>query len=210
MRVLVVEDVEGAARPVVDELVGAGHAVAFCHDPEGSGFPCNGLHETPTCPLDGAPVDLAVVVRSDCGEAPTSRETGAACAIRRHIPLVEVGQHQHSPYLGLTAGISQGPESVVHAVEYTATHPLPRHTVEARRVFRQVLDVHELTWVSADAEVHRCDGSLHIRLLPDLEIPKQVAEVAGVRVSGAIRALDPDALTISVSLPTISRGPSNP
>ncbi len=210
MRLLVVEDAQHAAQPVVERLAEAGHAVTYCNDPDGPGFPCKGLHDPPACPLDREPIDLVVVARDECGATPTIRETGAGCAIRRHVPLVEVGQHQDSPYRDFAAAISQGPEGAVHAVEYTAAHPLPRHTLEASRVFRHVLDKHDLTWVSANCEVHRHERSLVIQLLPDHEIPLKVVEVAAVRVSGAVRALDPDALAISVCHPRDMPSPTLP
>jgi hypothetical protein len=202
MRVLVFESDEGASTPVVDELTAAGIEVARCHDPEGPAFPCKGLQDHRACPLDGAPVSAAVLTGpgTHTEDGLSSREQGARCALRQHIPLVVVGPRTASPMSAFTTTFAAGPETAVDAIRAAAAARLPRHEAAAIDAFRLVLDTHDLAGVDADVAVTHRDGGLRVELRPSAGIPEKVAEIAGVRAMGAVRAVDSDAAFISVAI----------
>ena len=204
MRVLLLEGENGVATEAAAQLAGAGHEVARCHDEGAAAFPCAGLLEDHDCPFDQTAVDVAVVVRGEVHEEPTAGEDGARCALRRHIPLVMVGQAQASPYEEWTSVYAAGPESLVSAVERAATAPLARHDEVAARALRDALDAHDLAEVGATAEVRRIDGDLRVTLRPTAPVPQKVAEVASVRAAGAIRAFDPypERIDVTVAQPS--------
>jgi hypothetical protein len=200
MRVLLLEGETGVAEEAAGQLTASGHEVARCHDAGSPAFPCNGLADGHECPLDNGPVDVAVVVRAERHPEPTAGEDGARCALRRHIPLVMVGEAHASPYEEWTSVYAAGPEAVVSAVERAGSAPLARHDEVATRALRDVLDIHELSHVGASAEVRRVDGDLRAVLRPSEPISHKVAEVASVRAAGALRAFDPYPERIDVSV----------
>ena len=202
MRILVLESEGGTSEPVVDELMAAGHDVARCHDPAGPAFPCNGLKDHRDCPLDAGTISVAVLTgdHAPAHEHSESGEQGARCALRQYIPLVVVGHQKHSSVSSYATGFAAGPEAVVAAVEFAASSHLPRHEQVAVDAFRLALDTHGLTDVAARVQATLDDRGVRVVLLPSEKIPDKVAEVAGVRVAGAVRAIDPDAAMISVSV----------
>lgn len=198
MRVLVLEGEPGAAADAADRLVDAGHQVSRCHEPGARPFPCNGLIDGQRCPLEEENVDAAVVVRGQSHVDPTASEDGVRCALRRYIPLVVVGRNEQSPYLDWATAISQGPETVVTAVEHAVAAPLPRHEAAAAKSLREALDTHGLPEIQADARVRHRGGDLHVMLIPSGPVPSIVAEMASVRAAGAIRSFDTYASVIDV------------
>jgi len=202
MRVLVLENEPFASVPVVDELRAAGIDVARCNDPDGPAFPCNGLKDARRCPLDAESISVAVVTghsaATDRDIAP--REQGARCALRQHIPLVIVGERSQSPLLPFATTWAAGPESVVTAVHAATQARLPEHERVALEAFQGVLDTHELGDIKPAVTARHHDGGVRIELCPSAPIPAKVAEIAGVRVVGAVRAFDPFAGFLSVTL----------
>ena len=97
MRVLLVEGAPGAGAAAEAELVGAGHTVVGC-DAADPSVPCRGLDVVGDCPLDGPPVDVAVVARVGDDLAPSER--GALCAARRRVPVVLTGDPRHAMSFG--------------------------------------------------------------------------------------------------------------
>jgi hypothetical protein len=63
MRVLLLEGDPGAAAGAAAELAEAGHELSRCHEAGAPAFPCRGLAEPGTCPLEREHIDVAVVVR---------------------------------------------------------------------------------------------------------------------------------------------------
>jgi hypothetical protein len=101
MRVLVLESQPGAAADAVVQLTGAGHELVSC-EPEDAHTPCRGLSSSAACPLDHH-VDVAVLVQ-ELGSR--SLPSGAICAARDRIPVVEVdgaGVAARTPTTGWTA-----------------------------------------------------------------------------------------------------------
>lgn len=78
------------------ELTAAGHRIHRCHR-DRHDFPCAVLVDGERCPID-AGIDVAVLVRRPFEPLPTQRETGATCARRAGIPIVEQGPAELDPW----------------------------------------------------------------------------------------------------------------
>lgn len=87
VKVLLLESEIGAAEGTDAVLTAAGHRVVRCDTLTGS--PCRGLDADGECPLDGEPVDVAVIVHEHGPLQPG--EHGALCAARRRVPIVSTG-----------------------------------------------------------------------------------------------------------------------
>lgn len=97
IEVLVLENRRGAARMAVAELEASGHHVHGCHAPGEPSFPCRGVVDPADCPLDGS-IDVALVVREHIHPNPSAYESGVSCALRRGVPVVEVGSSILDPF----------------------------------------------------------------------------------------------------------------
>jgi hypothetical protein len=95
--VLVIESQPGAADHAADALTGAGHRTHRCYGPDEWGFPCQGVRDPASCPIEGG-IDVAVLVRPRLMPRPTELETGVSCALRAGIPLVEQGPEALDPF----------------------------------------------------------------------------------------------------------------
>jgi hypothetical protein len=94
MRILLIDNVVGAADSVERKLTAAGHSVMRCQRPEDADKECVFLRGASLCPLHAAPVDAVVDVRRQAADGTTSssvRELGAVCAVQDHVPLVVIG-----------------------------------------------------------------------------------------------------------------------
>lgn len=200
MRVLILEDEQGAATEAVARLEQAGHEISRCHDPGAAPFPCHGMEEGHECPLDAERVDVALVVRREARAEPSAGEDGARCALRRHIPLVVAGEVGETPYADWAAVVKPGTEAVTEAVREAASAPLRRHAEAARRSLRAVLEHHGLDAAAAEADVKRLGADLRITLHPGVEVDQAVAEMASVRAVGAVRDIDPYPRVIDVTI----------
>ncbi|HSL58751.1 MAG TPA: hypothetical protein VK866_12975 [Acidimicrobiales bacterium] len=199
MKVLVVEGSKGAAVRAVRALHEAGHEVATCVDEGATSFPCRGMHDGGTCPLDGPSVDVALLVRMSADPHPTAEEEGIRCALRHQVPIAIAGE-VGSPYTDWAAVVAPGTNGVVAAVEAAAAAPLPRHSVAATEALRAVLAGNGLPTDDARAAVHRQGSHLHVLLRPGCELEPMVADTASVRVLAAVRALDHHVEIIDVSI----------
>jgi hypothetical protein len=97
LNVMVLESEYGAADEARAELVEAGHVVSQCHDRGQPTFPCRGIVDAASCPLNSHTVDLALVVRSRVRSQPAPSEDGVCCALMKHVPLVVadcIGAHR--------------------------------------------------------------------------------------------------------------------
>lgn len=203
MRVLVVEGGLGGSAAIEQELRSDGHQVIRCHEEGGSAFPCAGLVSGADCPMDVAPVD-AVVSVAQPGAGPGDPasfgepEAGMSCALRRHIPLVVDVGDLRPEVLSRATGTYQSAQDVSTAVAAAVSAPLQHHEAAAREVFDQVLALHADKGVTGDVAVHRQRGNLVVQLSSSAALPSKVREMAAVRVTGALRALDPSAAQISV------------
>ena len=207
MRVLLVDDDGDATVPLVDALTEAGIEVARCHEPGRPSFPCKGLTSSRDCPLDQSSI-AAVVARSDDPAGVSSGEVtdGTRCALRQYVPLVLVGDHERSPLAPFASSFADEADDVVDAVQAALAAPLPHHEEVARAMFRQVLDLHDLHDVLASARVRRAGDGVRVTLGASESVPAAVAEVACVRVAGAIRAIDTSSANVSVGLEVTESG----
>ena len=200
MRVLVIEGNPGVATSAVDTLNAAGHETTSCHH-DGSTFPCNGLGEGRRCPLeDGAPIDVALLVRDVPGPDPTIGEDGVRCALRRHVPLAVAGAIEDNPYERFTAASSTDVGEVVSLAEQAVARPLAAHAGVARAALETMLRGEGLDPTGAEAIVTRHGNSLSVLLVPGVVLDPMLVEVASVRALAAVRSLDRSATIIDVSV----------
>lgn len=95
--VLLLESHPGVGDSSAQVLVDAGHRIHRCHLPGDNGYACVGLTGARSCPVD-THVDAAVLVRAYGSATPTPHEDGVRCAVRAHVPVVEVGEKHGDPY----------------------------------------------------------------------------------------------------------------
>lgn len=123
MDVLLCESRPGAAANEERTLAAAGHAVHRCYVRGQVGIACVALVGRP-CPLDVAPIDVAVNVRDDLSQIMSPIEEGALCALHRHIPVVVVGPVCPAPLAGRTITAEDGADLVQLIADMAASHLL--------------------------------------------------------------------------------------
>jgi hypothetical protein len=197
LNVLVLESEPGAAGSAQLELERAGHRVLFCHEPGYAAFPCNAIAEDRTCPLDAVPVDVTLDVRPRPRSQPAPREDGVTCAIRRHVPLVVAGPAALNPFDDYATEVLDRSDDVVDACERAAAAPLPAHTAAATEALREVL-VRRSIELEPEVLVRRRGGRLVVEVAGGDELPAKARSVGAVRMTGAVRVIDPDADGIDV------------
>ena len=186
--ILFSETITTAAALAAQELRAAGHTVHRCHYERDHGVRCTALRGG-SCPLDIAPIDVAVTVRAVDGTAAMPADDGVLCAIRHKVPVVVAGDVRRHPFEDLPHIRAYAGESILSAVD-AATAVLPEHslvaTAEARRRAGD----------DAIATVSRRDARLHADVQATSDHPERV----GVRVAGALRAFDPHVRGIDVEV----------
>lgn len=198
LNVLVLESDTGAADIAQTTLVDAGHSVVRCHEPNHPSFPCNGLTDGGSCPLEGTPVDVALDVRLHARTHPTATEDGAVCALRQHVPLVVAGPDVLSPFEAFATETVARDDDIVRSVERAARAPLSRHTDAAARAMREVLDARGLT-VAPRIAVYRRNGALLVEVAGGGSLDRATKDMAAVRMHAAVRALDSHAKGVDVA-----------
>jgi hypothetical protein len=198
MKVLLLEGEHGAADEVVRQLTVSGHEVTSCHDRDGESFPCEGMIDGHSCPLDGEGVDVALVVRGELSPSLTAREDGVRCALRRHVPLVLAGVTDGSPYVGWATAMQEGVDEVVGVVEDAAAAPLERHGAAAQRAIVDLLVQEGIDTSAVTVEVHRRRAQLRATVHHAVPLEQRVADALAVRVQAALRGLDAYATKIDV------------
>jgi hypothetical protein len=192
MDVLVPDRSTRAGREVAGALEDGGHRVHACVQHEGA-LPCAVLAGRP-CPLDEAPIDVAVDVgtgRRDVGDGDADGGTfgnGALCALRRHIPLVLAGdtdEHPLAPWAAARAG-----RDVRATVAAVMGRPLPGQTAAARRALLHELRHQGTDSDSAAVEVFRRPGRLLVELRTDTSISRTQAERLATHIARAVRVYD--------------------
>jgi hypothetical protein len=204
MRVLVVGTLPDAVVRVEDELQAAGHDVVRCHEDPAVAFPCAALVQGQRCPLEAAPVDVAVTVRGGTDDPPSVFEDGAICAVRRHVPLVTVGVGEN-PFEPWTAVEVESGDDLAAACEEAATAPLPEHTRVATAEMRDVIERAGLDPADARVEVRRRGGALKVAL----HLPEDAATLHGTiaaRVITALRAIDTESSGIDIGVDVATPG----
>jgi hypothetical protein len=181
---VLVPDTTGAeAAQLARRLEDAGHRVHRC---VGAGGACIGL-TAGRCPLDSAPVDIAV---SACSAAPQGTPAdGAVCAARRRIPLVLVGADAGHP-LAPWADAMPGPEEATGAVDDVLSLPLGRHTEEAERAMLHELRRQGSSSGDALVAVYRRPGRLLVDLTYRTTVSPTQAQRLAAHVAQAVRGYD--------------------
>lgn len=198
MHVLMPEITTTNARVAAEALRGAGNVVHVCHDTGSTGFACTALRGNP-CPLEVAPIDVAVDVRPVASLTPLPTEDGVRCAARRHVPLVVAGAVTANPFRPWTTVESPGPE-VVEAVEVAGASTLPELSTRATKVFRRGLERSGAPVGDARVEVRREAGRLKVMLVPGGPVDRETLRRIAVRVHQEVHAADSFAFGADVSI----------
>lgn len=188
------DTITAESQQAAEALRAGGHDVVTCHEPGDTGTACSALRGRP-CPLEAAAVDVAVTVRTAPVEDRLPLEEGVRCAVRRRVPLVVVGATAKQPYGPWTSVQSEGLDAVdvVAAVEDAASRPLAEHGSVAAAAVR-------VAQGEATVSVYRRFGGLRALVEPAGDWTPRQAGAAAVRAAGALRAFDPGARTIDVSV----------
>lgn len=194
--VLMPEGRSGAAATAARVLRGGGHQVVFCN-PDGGRW-CVAVRGG-RCPLEVAPVDVALMVRSGVAAPGAPGEELALCAARLRVPLVIAGAVDGHPYADL-ASVEDESADVLTTVETVHRQPLPEHTVVASVALHRALHSRGLPDGRGEARVWREGGRLVARLRFSDRPASAVVAAAAVRVAGALRELDPWARGIDLGV----------
>ena len=168
MRVLLVESTWGAGRVARDRLTEAGHEVVQCFDHEGA-VVCRGASGE-ICPVDAGGIDAAVIVRDGAPDA-TLAEMGAVCALRRHVPVAQLGPHQAGPFSEVVDVIDA---DAVAVVEFAVAAGLDAFSAEVTHTLSTLPALAGRAPGEYAAQVFRRDGTAHVVL----SLPSDLGEPA--------------------------------
>ncbi|HMK63709.1 MAG TPA: hypothetical protein VK386_08835 [Acidimicrobiales bacterium] len=184
MDVLVSDTTTPAAADVARSLLAAGHRVHVCQDDPHDDH-CTELTEG-ACPLDTAPIDVAVAVGDTVGR---HLADGALCAARRRIPLVLADAPADHPLRPWATAQSKSADAVA-TVEAVLARPLRDHTERARQALLQELRRQGSDALAADVTVWRRPGRLQVELDYQQPITRTQAERLVTHVAQAVRQYD--------------------
>jgi len=196
LNIMVLESECGAADEARSELVEAGHVVLRCHERGQPTFPCRGVLDAASCPLNSHTVDLALTVRSRVRSQPAASEDGVRCALMANVPLVVAGPSALDPYDGFEMRVLDRTYNVVETCEAAAAGELLEYGRRAEAVLADCLGAHRAS--STQVSVTRRSGGLRVRVAGLDEATRQERQTAVVRIVGALRRLDRAARTIDV------------
>jgi hypothetical protein len=210
MRVLVIEHREREAEAAVEALSAAGHRVSFCHEPGTEVMDCNGMPGKAGCPLDHGGIDVTVVGRStpvttSDGAEPSAREAGIGCAKRHRVPVVIAGTIGEAiPPTWATDIVAVGDPYLVERIDAAARKGRVPLVEAAEGAARAVLERSGLGSVPLAGRVARDDRRLHVTVDVAAELDDRLRETIGVRVAGAVRAIETSSPSIDVRVLTPS------
>ena len=194
---VLIPTIEGlAAEAVARELEGAGHTVHTCHAAGGTSD-CAVLDDL-TCPLETAPIDIAVEV----GGRGAGTGDGALCALTRRVPLVLVDGGPDHPLMPWAADALSSSDVVadVGAVADMASSPLPAHTDVAAKAMLGELRRHGTEDARSVVEVRRRDGGLVVEVWRDASMTRTQAERMATHIAQAVRGYDSWARQLDVTV----------
>jgi len=195
---VLIPTIEGlAAQDIARELELAGHTVHTCHGRNGSND-CAVLDDL-TCPLELAPVDVAV----DVGARTRDRTgDGALCALTHRVPLVLLDSGPEHPLRPWAADALVGTDlsADVSALEDLASRPLPAHTEIAAKAMLGELRRQGAEDARSVVEVRRRDGGIVIEVWPDDTMTRTQAERMATHVAQAVRTYDSWARSLDVTV----------
>jgi hypothetical protein len=190
MRVMVLESDRHAADEDIAALRETGHEVVRCHEDHMPAFPCNGLCDLDTCPLEGGEgIDLVLDHRTHPYPRPTSLEDGVSCAVRRHVPLVVSGASVLNPFESWTTAVKGAGDDIVATCAAAATAPLERLAEPARLEVRRRLAAEPDVAAASDVTVRRTRSRLNVTVsIPD--VAPDIDDQLAVAVTGVVRRHD--------------------
>lgn len=183
------------ARSVAAQLEAAGHHVWRCRDDAGAA--CRAIQGQP-CPLDAAPIEVAVAVRPWASPEPLPTEDGILCATRRHLPVVIAGAARGHPFRA-AATVEESTAEVAAVVASVATDVSPEHTAVATEALRRHLPSEHADGARAVVR-RRAGGGLRVTITTSPSVPRAVVMAAVIRVAAALRAFDPWSASLDVSI----------
>jgi len=197
LNVMVLENEPDAAAAAEQELRDAGHTVLSCHETGAASFPCRGISHPSACPLRSHAVDVALVVRVGGRAQPTLGEDGARCALIHRVPLVVAGAPLFDPFDEYATQTIDRTYGVVEACEHAAAGPIEELGRRATTVLAEIAGTTAAT-TAPRAEVTRHAGRLSVCLMHCDAMTGQQRARAAVRITMAMRELDPYATGIDV------------
>ena len=203
--VLVIESVPAAADEASAALARTGHRLHRCYERGERGFPCKGVRDPSSCPLEEG-VDVAVLVRPHVAPRPSALETGVSCALRAGIPLVEKGSETFDPFAPwVTARVGDDPtDGLVDACGEAAETVFGQLTARIQRRALRAMAVAAGRPGPLACTIERDGRGLHVRLVGP-PVGKDIEHALAVRVADAVRAEGRSYSTLDVSYRTTSR-----
>lgn len=208
MRVLIIEGHDRDAEVAVEALLEAGHDVTFCHEPGAAALDCNGMPGRAGCPLDHGGIDVAVLGRTApltrglaTGSDPGVREAGAGCAHRHRIPVVIAGPPGAATRPSWASDmVSAADPDLVARIDAAAVRGRIPLVDAAEGAARAVLDSVGLSQAPVVGRVVREDRRMRVTIDVAAELDDRLRESIGVRVVGAVRALETTSPSIDVQV----------
>ena len=194
MRVLLVESTWGAGRVARDRLTEAGHDVVQCFGRERA-VVCRGASGE-TCPVDAGIIDAAVIVRDAAADA-TLAEMGAVCALRRHVPVAQLGPHREGPFSDVVDMIDADAAAVV---EFAVAAGLDAFSAEVTRTLSTLPALAGRAPGEYAARVSRRDGAVHVVLSLPSDLGEPAVSSAVTWAARSARDYDVVAAVIDVSV----------
>ncbi|MGD9702966.1 MAG: hypothetical protein AB7Q42_10040 [Acidimicrobiia bacterium] len=160
MKVLLVESKSGVGKTAADRLAEAGHDVVRCfEDEDEEAVACRGAMGEP-CPVDDGVIDVAVLVRDGESRAQLT-EMGAVCALRRHVPVAELGSDQAGPFGELVDAIDA---DVTAVAEFAVAAGLDAFGAAVTRTLSTLPALADRAPGEYSAQVLRQDGAVNVVL----------------------------------------------
>lgn len=190
MRVLLTESEPGAGDEAEKQLRQAGFDISFCHpDHRSDTDACVVLRDIGHCPLR-TDADIALVVDARAADAPslpTSREFGACCAVRNHLPLVVAGQADTERFPWSEAAAICSPDELAGLCEHLTQPVDDTLSRDAQRAAKTALQANGYDSDVTVTIAHAAGSTavfLHIRGLSDSIARAEAAGLVREAVSG--------------------------
>ena len=150
-----------------------------------------------TCPVDAGVIDAAVIVRDGAPDA-TLAEMGAVCALRRHVPVAQLGPHRAGPFSEVVDTIDADPAAVV---EFAVAAGLDAFSAEVTRTLSTLPALAGRAPGEYAAQVTRREGTAHVVL----SLPSDLGEpaVASAVTWAARSARDYDAVSAVIDVSVV-------
>lgn len=178
-----VRDPEGAE--VAARLRAGGHTVHVCLEGPADAA-CIELTGG-LCPLEGHPVDVAVV--AGARSASDTLDDGGLCAVRRRIPVLLVGAPSGHALIPWAASNTTAPQ-VASEVQEVLDKPLAGHSAAGQKALLHELRGQGDLSENAAVEVFRRPGRLVVELTTGLGVSHAQAELLAAHVVQAVRLYD--------------------